>query len=145
MKPLSRILVPSHLTVPFVPIGIGLDEGVAILSEMGVDLHEENNTERSFKVRVGEASVAIFTRGRSVDSVWYDDPVGRWSAQGKKKKIELHLARYACLSGWSVWNENGWMKYWKHDTAQMRMVYGVHMDVIRFNLHPEATQEQLSK
>lgn len=100
-------------------------------------VREENYKERSFKVQIGGASVAIYTRGQAVDAVWYDDPLGRWSAQGKAKKIQLHLSRYGSLSGWSVWNENGWMRYWKHDTATVRMVYGRHMDVIRFNhVHP---------
>jgi hypothetical protein len=138
MKPLSRFLVPAELEVPFVPVGIELDAGLAILTEIGGDLREENGTERCFKVQVGEASVAIYTRGQCVDSVWYDDPLGRWSVRGKARKIELHLARYAPLSGWSVWNENAWMKYWKHEAAPVGMVYGIHMDVIRFNLHRDA-------
>lgn len=91
--------------------------------------------EHSFRVQLGAAAVAIYTRGQHVDSVWYDDPLGRWSTQGKKRKIELHLSRYGPLEGWSIWNENEGMKYWKHDAVPTRMVYGIHMDVIRFNDH----------
>lgn len=84
--------------------------------------------------------MAIYTRGKVGDAVWYDDPLGRWSDQGKHGKVELHLARYASLSGWSIWNENGWMKYWKHDAAPIRMVYGVHADVIRFKCTRDVRQ-----
>lgn len=140
MSLFSRFAVPADLVIPFVPIGIELEAGVTLLTEIGTGLREANDRERSFKVEVGEASVAIYTRGRIVDSVWYDDPLGRCSDQGRQRKIELHLARYASLSGWSIWNENGWMKYWKHEAAPVRMVYGVHGDVIRFNCDSDVQQ-----
>lgn len=140
MSLFSRFIVPAELAIPFVPLGIELEEGLSLLTEIGSDLRETNDTERSFKVEVGEASVAVYTRGKFVDAVWYDDPLGRWSAQGKHKKIELHLARYASLSGWSIWNDNGWMKYWKHEATPIRMVYGIHADVIRFNLNRDVQQ-----
>lgn len=135
MSLFSRLIAPVELALPFVPIGIELEAGIALLTEIGTGLRETNDSENSFKVEVGEASVAIYTRGKIVDAVWYDDPLGRWSTQGKNRKIELHLARYASLPGWSIWNENGWMKYWKHETTPIRMVYGIHADVIRFNGH----------
>lgn len=135
MKLLLRFSVPQILTVPFVPLGISLDAGLALLRNTGAAIVEESENEHSFKVQLEEAAVAIYTHGQRVDSVWYDDPLGRWSDRGKKRKIELHLARYAALPGWSVWNENDWMKYWKHGEVPIRMVYGIHMDVIRFNNH----------
>ena len=140
MSVFSRFIVPAELAIPFVPIGIELEAGVALLAEIGTGLRETNDGERSFRVEVGEASVAIYTRGSAVDAVWYDDPLGRWSDQGKHRKIELHLARYASLAGWSIWNENGWMKYWKHDAMPIRMVYGIHADVIRFNGNGDVQQ-----
>lgn len=29
--------------------------------------------------------------------------------------------------------ENGWMRYWFNPVDGVNMVYGIHMDVIRFN------------
>lgn len=137
---LSRLAIPTALSIPFVPLGIELDAGIALLSKIGRNLRETNEKEHSFQVNVGEASVAIYTHGTLVDAVWYDDPLGRWSARGKAKKIMLHLTRYGSFRGWSIWKENGWMKYWKHELAPVRMVYGIHMDVIRFNLISDAQQ-----
>jgi len=30
--------------------------------------------------------------------------------------------------------DNGWMHYWFNDKEGIQMVYGIHNDVIRFNL-----------
>jgi hypothetical protein len=135
MKPLSRFLTPNSLALPFVPLGVELQTGLAILSSLGESIVEEKDKEHSFKVQLAESAMAIYTRGSNVDAVWYDDPLGRWSVGGKQKKIELHLARYGPLENWTLWNENDWMKYWRNTSTPVRMVYGIHMDVIRFNLH----------
>ena len=82
MKPLLRFSVPEKLTVPFVPLGIDLDAGLALLRSTAADIVEENEKEHSFKVQLGEAAVAIYTRGQRVDSVWYDDPLGRRPRKG---------------------------------------------------------------
>ncbi len=130
---LSRYVIPSELTVPFVPLGIDWEAGLAILRKTGANVVEENATEHLFKASVGTATIAIYTHGQGVDSVWYDDPLGRGSRRGRDRKVALHLSRYAPLEGWKVWNEHDWMVYWKHETVSLRMVYGKHMDVIRFN------------
>ena len=135
MNLLARFTLPKALTIPFVPLGISLDAGLAILSQTGTEVVEEREKEHSFTVQLAEAALAIYTDGQRVKSVWYDDPLGRGSARGKKRKIELHLARYGALPQWSLWNENQWMKYWKNDAASVQMVYGIHMDVLRFNLN----------
>ena len=127
--------MPKALSVPFVPLGIDLNVGIEILVGTGAEVVEEREKEHAFKVQLGEAAIAIYTDGQRVDSVWYDDPLGRWSNRGRKRKIELHLARYGPLPQWSVWNENDWMKYWKNEATSARMVYGIHMDVIHFNRH----------
>ena len=85
------------------PLGIALDAGLAILSKTGAAIIEKQEFEHSFKVDLSDASIAIYTRGQCVDSVSYDDPLGRWSTRGKKRKIELHLARYGPAPQWSIW------------------------------------------
>lgn len=135
MEIFSRFSIPTELSVPFVPLGIDFKTGISLLSEMGIELNETREKEHSIKAKVGSSSIAIYSDGDVLGALWYDDPAGRWSAQGKARKIELHLARYGSLAGWSVWNENSWMRYWKHETEPVRMVYGIHMDVIRFNFH----------
>jgi hypothetical protein len=65
--------------------------------------------------------------------VWYDDPSGRDSQQGKEQKVLLYLERYGARADWELRMDNGWMRYWFNEAAHASMVYGIHMDVIRFN------------
>lgn len=35
--------------------------------------------------------------------------------------------------------DNGWMHYWFNDKEEIQMVYGIHNDVIRFNMFPKGS------
>jgi len=94
---------------------------------------ETRSEEHSFRVDGPQYSAAIYADGDRIKSVWYDDPAGRGSARGRARKIELYLSRYGQLSNWEQRMENGWMRYWFNPVDGAAMVYGIHMDVIRFN------------
>jgi hypothetical protein len=124
------------LNTPHIPLGLNLAEGLTILKSLG-SIVEEQNAERSYTVETAEFRVAIYERAGRVDSVWYDDPLGRSSDAEKEGKVKLYLKRYGSLSNWELRMNNGWMLYWFNPKDKAAMVYGIHKDVIRFNQFDE--------
>lgn len=81
--------------------------------------------------------MAVCAKNGHVASVWYDDPIGRGSAAGKERKIELYLTRYGSLSNWELRMVNDSIRYWVNGYDKAAMVYSLHRDVIRFNQYYE--------
>jgi hypothetical protein len=129
--------LPFIIDMPHIPLGVALAEGLAILRSIG-NVEEEFDRERCYSVRSSRHSAAIYEANGVVSSVWYDDPLGRQSDDGRKQKVSLYLARYGALENWQMRMNNGWMEYWFNPEDRAAMVYGIHKDVIRFNQHDEA-------
>jgi hypothetical protein len=128
---------PEKLNTPHIPLRSNLREGIEILQAIGNNVVEEIGSEHCFKVETSSFSVAICAKGDHVASVWYDDPIGRGSAAGKERKIDLYLMRYGSLSNWEPRMVNDSIRYWVNAYDKAAMVYGLHSDVIRFNLYYE--------
>ncbi len=123
------------LVTPHIPLRISLSEGLRILGAVGEPVHQLADSEPCWRVDGNHFSVAIYRREEVVGSVWYDDPNGRDTELLKLKKIEAYLARYGALKHWEMRMDNGWMRYWFNAHDKASMVYGVHMDVLRFNAY----------
>ena len=106
MALLSQLITPRALSLPHVPLGIALEAGLAILAASDADVCEERGREHLFKIKLSAGLLTIHTQDQRVSAVWYDDPLGRWTARGRERKIHLHLARYGLLPGWTIWNQN---------------------------------------
>jgi hypothetical protein len=104
-----------------------------LLRELEQPIRESKEDEHHFRVDGRGYSVAIYPVDGLVRSAWYDDPTGRESARLIKAKVDLYLSRYGILSNWRKGMTNGWMDYWYNEHDRVGMVYGLHMDVIRFN------------
>lgn len=128
---------PSMLETPFIPLGISLQDGLSILKQWGYDVLETSEKEVCFMVKTSTVGTAIYPKNDNVGSVWYDDPLGRETEEGKQKKVRLYLARYGVLKNWELRMDNGWMHYWFNPKDKVAMVYGIHKDVIRFNQYEE--------
>jgi len=127
-----NFLFPKKLSTPHIQLGISVDEGLKVLREFG-EVKEEQGKERSYTVDTPEFSFAIYEENGLVKSVWYNDPLGRFWNIGKRRKVKLYLERYGSLEDWEERMDNGWMKYFFNPRSNSAMVYGLHMDVIRFN------------
>lgn len=127
-----NFLFPKKLSSPHIPLGISIEEGLQIISAFG-EVKEENGKEHCFRVDTEDFDVAIYEEDGKVKSVWYSDPIGRIWKLGKKRKVDLYLKRYGNLSDWEERMDNGWIKYFYNTKSNSAMVYGLHMDVIRFN------------
>ena len=127
----------EKLNTPHIPLRSSLREGIEILQTIGHDVREEIGPEHCFKVDTSSFSVALFARNDYVASVWYDDPLGRGSAAGKERKIELYLMRYGSLSNWVLRMVNNSMRYWVNSYDKAAMVYSLYNDVIRINQYYE--------
>jgi hypothetical protein len=130
---MSRTDAAVLLGTPHIAVGTTLVDGMLALRSIGGDIHEEQSGERCLKVIAPGFRVAIYPKGEFVGSVWYDDPLGRESAEGIRIKVERYLERYGPMSNWEQRMENGWMQYWFNPRNRVAMVYGIHKDVIRFN------------
>ena len=135
-------LFPRKLVTPHIPLGMDIAQALSILRALG-EVTEENDKERSFRVTTPDFSCAVYEADGRVKAVWFNDPVGRIWKIGKQRKIRLYLARYGRLEDWEERMDNGWMKYFFNENAQVAMVYGLHMDVIRFN--EWKTEQQLQQ
>jgi len=122
-----------HIHTPHVPLRQALELGVSLLESAGCALVETDSDAQLFMAAGAAWSVTLHADDAVVASVVYDDPVGRESDNGKAKKITLYLARYGAPSHWEMRMHNGWMHYWFNPVDKVAMVYGVDMDVLRFN------------
>jgi hypothetical protein len=121
------------LTSPHIPLASSLAEALKILNALGVPVVEVMDNEHSFRADTEHFNIAIYPDGDTIKSVWYNDALGRESEEARGQKIERYLERYGALSNWKMTMDNGWMQYWFNERDGATMVYGVHMDVIRFN------------
>jgi hypothetical protein len=116
-----------------VPLRITTEDALKLLRELELPIHELRDPEHHYRVDGRGYSLAIYPVDGFVRSVWYDDPLGRGSDILIKAKTEQYLSRYGSISNWRKGMTNGWMDYWFNETDRVGMVYGIHMDVIRFN------------
>ena len=123
----------KKLKSPHVPLGIPIEDGLAILKKIGSPVFFESEEERQYKVSNAAYNVAIYETNGIVSSAWYDDPIGRSWNLGRKKKVNLYLSRYDNISNWEARLNNGYIQFYFNDTLGLSMSYGLHKDVIRFN------------
>ena len=126
-----------ELNSPHIPLGISSSEVKAILRGLasGADITTQEDGSLTL-VHCAIKITAYITEG-VVTSVWYNDPLGRETSLGQEEKVAAYLARYGRTDAWECRMENGWMRYWYNAKANVSMVYGIHKDVIRFNVwHP---------
>ena len=128
-----NFLFPKSLNTPHIPLGISINEGLTLLKSLGEPQREDDNDTPCYRVNAPDFSVAIYEKNDIVESVWYDDPLGRIWNIGKRRKIKLYLERFGNVRDWEERMDNGWMKYFFNPKSKSAMVYGRHMDVIRFN------------
>ena len=126
---------PRKIITPHVDLGVSLDVGVAVLRSTGAAVVSEVavGEEQTYRVSLPGYQMAIHERGGFVSSVWYDDPAGRLTPFGKRRKVKLYMDRFAKNGSWQLRINNGWMKFYFNDVDHMQLVYGLHMDVIRIN------------
>ena len=121
---------PTKIITPHVDLGVSLHVGVAVLRSTGALVYGEK---RTYRVSLPGYQMAIYERGGFVSSVWYDDPAGRLTPFGKRRKIKLYMDRFTKNGSWQLRINNGWMKFYFNDVDHIQLVYGLHMDVIRIN------------
>ncbi|WDT84421.1 hypothetical protein [Alteromonas sp. 009811495] len=115
------------------PLGIPIEDGLAILKKIGSPVFFESEEERQYKFSNAAYNVAIYETDGIVSSAWYDDPIGRSWNLGRQKKVNLYLSRYDNISNWEARLNNGYIQFYFNDTLGLSMSYGLHKDVIRFN------------
>jgi len=81
----------KKLKSPHVPLGIPIEDGLAILKKIGSPAFFESEGERQYKVSNSAYNVAIYETNGIVSSAWYDDPIGRSWNLGRQKKVILYL------------------------------------------------------
>ena len=125
---------PLELRSVHVPLRLPIAGALRLLRELELPIQESNDDEYHYRVDGRGYRVAIYPVDGLIRSVWYDDPTGRESDDGIRAKTELYLLRYGPISNWRKGMTNGWMDYWFNDSDHVGMVYGIQMDVIRFNV-----------
>jgi len=128
----------KNIQTPHIPLGISLAEALDILKTVDEHVYEEaDERETSYKASCESFEVAVYEKGGVVSSVWYNDPTGRLTLFGKKKKISCYLSRYGNQNNWEKRMNNGWITFYFNDSEKVSMAYGNDMDVLRFNLLDE--------
>lgn len=126
-------VIGTELVTPHVALGLHEEEGLRILGAYGEMVHDPA-PDNCYSVHTTKFATAIYVTDSMVTSVWFDDPAGRRIPGGKARKVKSYLKRYGRLEEWEMRMDNGWMQYWFNDKEGIQMVYGIHQDVIRFNL-----------
>jgi len=133
-KVIMSIFWPKKLFSPDIQLCISIEKGMEMLKKLVDAVEERDDKEYSYRVDTPEYDVAIYDKDGIVTSVWFNDPLGRIWSKGKAMKLKLYLARSGKPEDWELRLNNGGMHYHFNDQAGVNMVYGVHIDVIRFNL-----------
>lgn len=124
----------GKIETPHVPLGIPISDALDILKNAKDDISKTvEDEEVSYKISTEFFEVAVYEKNGIASSVWYNDPTGRLTFFGKRKKIKLYLARYGQSSNWEKRMNNVWITFFFNDTDKLAMAYGNDMDVIRFN------------
>lgn len=126
---------PNKLISPHIELGSSIERGIEVLKEYGVPTYSKNEDEIVHRISAIGFDMAIYEHKGIVSSVWYNDSVGRLWSIGKKRKIKLYLARCDTLKNWEARLNNGWIQFYFNDAKSLSMAYGIHKDVIRFNLN----------
>lgn len=125
---------PRGIGTPNLPLGVPIDQGLKLLAMTGGSPFEEVvGKEHSFRVNLPDAELAIYDRDGVINAVWYNDPAGRLTRIGRRRKLHLYMARYTSRGGWEQRLDNGWMRFYFNDIDGVCIVYGIHNDVIRVN------------
>jgi hypothetical protein len=131
-----RGIWPVRLTTPHVHLGVPIREGLRILESTGAPVRElREDDARSHRVDLPEFGMAVHEADGIASAVWYDDPAGRLTPFGRRRKVRLYMARYASGS-WRLHAEGGGLVHFLNDgdgVHGLHLVYGAHMDVIRID------------
>ena len=142
---------PRKIITRHVELGVPLHVGVAALTSTGAVVSEKMDREEdTYRISLPGYQMAIYEQGGVVSSVWYDDPAGRLTPFGRRRKIKLYMDRFTKNGSWQLRINNGWMEYYFNSADHVQLVYGLHMDVIRINswegdLSDEEFQQRLER
>lgn len=140
-----RGIWPLRLITPHVDLGVPIARGLRILEATGAPIEEEREEGAlSYRVDLPEFGMAIHETDGNASAVWYDDPAGRLTPFGRRRKLRLYLARYASTGSWRRHTEGGGIAHFYNDADGLHLAYGAHQDVIRINGEsPNASDDTL--
>ncbi len=129
-----RHIWPRKLQTPHIALATPVSDAIKVLEATGSPvLREKDGEEDTLRVSLPEFEMAIYDVDGRVASVWYNDPAGRVSSFGRRRKLRLYMHRYTESGEWEHRLGNGWMDYFWNDGDSAQLVYGIHADVIRIN------------
>ncbi len=122
------------LKTPHIKLGVSIDEGIKILQSIATQIEKHEEDAEDFYKLIGEDfECGFYAENGVIHSVWYDDQLGRDSEAGINEKLMLYLSRYGAIGDWAQSNNNGWIQFFNNEKAKIRLAYGLHKDVLRFN------------
>ncbi|CAL2087270.1 conserved protein of unknown function [Tenacibaculum sp. 190524A02b] len=125
----------TKLLTPFLPVGGNVKEGLKILNSFSKEIDIEKDGEvTNYRIEGDDFDLALYVNDSKIIAVWYNDPMGRESEEGMKRKLDLYMERYGKREDWELILNNGWMEFYYNDVEKLQIVYGLHQDVIRVNL-----------
>lgn len=99
---------PLKIRTPHLPLGVAVADSLAILESTGTKPFEEmDGKTKIFRVNLPDCQMAVYDQHGVVSSVWYNDPAGRLTSFGKRRKIQLYLERYTLQGKWDLRMSNG--------------------------------------
>lgn len=121
----------ENLITPFFDLGMPFTEAEKIIRnvEGTIEVTTEDgricirNTTPNFACSIKEENGRLRT-------VWYDDPLGRDSEDGKARKMGLYMERQKKIGTWVNTIEDGYNLWWHNQIDDLMLVYGLHGDVI---------------
>ena len=129
----------KEITTPHIPLNISSDDALRILKSVSLDIEIEREDEATVYRTTGNGfQFGFYEKNGIVSSTWYNDPSGRRTKFGKRKKVGLYLERYGDKEKWEKGINNGWIQFFFNESEKVGMAYGIHMDVIRFNSFSDA-------
>jgi len=123
-----------QLSSPHIPLGTTSSEAEELLRRFAPGETIAKGTDGTLALAHNAIGITAYITEGIVRSVWYNDPLGRGFDERQERKVAAYLARYGRAEAWECRMENGWMRYWYNVPANVMMVYGIHKDVIRFNV-----------
>lgn len=134
MSMMIRSIWPLKLATPHIELGTPVQDALALLTAVGGDVRAgSDGSEALFRASCQTFELAFYHKDDRVTAVWYNDPVGRATWFGRRRKLHLYMRRFTKHGKWELRIDNGWMRFFFNDADGACIVYGIHEDVVRIN------------
>lgn len=107
-----RRIWPLKLATPHIELETPVQDALALLTAVGGDVRAgSDGSEELLRASCQTFELAFYHKDDRVTAVWHNDPVGRATWFGRRRKLHLYMRRFTKHGKWELRIDNGWMRF----------------------------------